>query len=453
MPDSSESLTHLRQQAEAIFRAGLEAVEPAAAIGRHCHRNRAVLVAGDNRYDLTRFRNIYVVGAGKAAAPMAAAVEMLLKERLTAGMVTVKYGHSAPLNQIHIAEAGHPVPDDSGARAAARILEMASRAGPDDLVICLISGGASALMPLPVTGITLAEKQAVNRLLLACGADIHEMNTVRKHLSAIKGGQLARAAHPATLLSLILSDVVGDDLDVIGSGPTVADTTTFADCIDIIARYHLAGDLPGPVTARIRAGLAGKVPETPKPGEAFFARSLQVVVGSNLEAARAAMDRARTMGFNALILSTMITGDTAAAAQLHGAIAREVVRSGLPVPPPACIISGGETTVAVTGSGTGGRNQEFALHAALAIAGAGEVVILSAGTDGTDGPTDAAGAMVDGETIRRAKALGLDPHGSLAQNDSYPFFRALGDLLITGPTCTNVMDLRIVLVGNATHDA
>lgn len=448
MPDTSKSLPRLRQQAEAIFRAGLEAVDPVAAIDRHCYRNRATLVAGDNHYDLTRFRNIYVIGAGKAAAPMAAALETILKERLTDGIVTVKYGHSTPLNHIHIAEAGHPVPDENSVRAAVRILEMAGRAGAEDLVICLISGGASALMPLPAPGISLVEKQAVNRLLLTCGTNIHETNTVRKHLSAIKGGQLAKAAHPATLLSLILSDVVGDDLDVIGSGPTVADTTTFADCGDIIARHHLAEAIPPAVAARIRAGMAGKVAETPKPGEAFFARSRQVVVGSNLEAARAAMARAQAMGFNVLMLSAMITGDTAAAAQLHGAIAREVVRSGLPVPPPACIISGGETTVAVTGSGTGGRNQEFALHAALAIDGAGEVVILSAGTDGTDGPTDAAGAVVDTETIGRARSLGLDPRGRLAQNDSYPFFKTLGDLLITGPTRTNVMDLRIVLVGS-----
>ena len=453
MPGTRESFAHLHRQAEAIFRAGLEAVEPTAAIGRHCRRDESVLVAGDNRYDLTRFDNIFVVGAGKAAAPMAAALEILLGDRLTAGTVTVKYGHSAPLNRIRLAEAGHPVPDESGARAATRILEMADGAGPHDLVICLISGGASALMPLPAAGITLAQKQSANRLLLACGADIHEVNAVRKHLSAVKGGQLARIAHPATLLTLILSDVVGDDLDVIGSGPTVADPSTFADCNSVIDRYRLAEDLPSPVTERICAGLKGEVPETPKPGDAFFARNRQVVVGSNLEAARAAMDHARTQGFNTVMLSTMITGDTAAAAHLHGAIAREIIRSGLPVPPPACIVSGGETTVTVTGNGLGGRNQEFALHAALDIAGAGQVVVLSAGTDGTDGPTDAAGATVDAGTIGRARALGLNPHQSLTQNDSYPFFHALGDLLITGPTHTNVMDLRIILVGNTPHGA
>jgi glycerate 2-kinase len=436
----------MRKDAAAIFRAGLCAVEPAAAIARHCRREGDTLVVHQTRYDLARHRKIFIIGGGKACAPMASAMERLLGDDLTGGIVNVKYGHLADLNKVRICEAGHPVPDQNGRDGTLAMLELARRAGPEDLVICLISGGASALMPMPAPGLTLADKQQTSRALLSCGADIHEINTIRKHISAIKGGRLAEAVFPATLVTLILSDVVGDDLDVIGSGPTVPDAGSFADCAEIIDRYGIEKALPEAVMTHIRAGIRGKTKETPKTGDPAFSKTCDRIVGSSLEAVLAAKREAEARGYNAVVLSAMIEGDTGAAARLHTAVAREVVRSGHPAAVPACILSGGETTVTVSGNGLGGRNQEFALHAALGIDGAGNIVVLCAGTDGTDGPTDAAGALSDADTVRRARERGLDPRHSLAQNDSYRFFKALDDLVITGPTNTNVMDLRIILI-------
>jgi hydroxypyruvate reductase len=273
------------------------------------------------------------------------------------------------------------------------------------------------------------------------------MNTIRKHLSQVKGGQLARLSHPATLISLILSDVVGDPLDVIASGPTVGDPTTFEDCLEVLDRYALMGELPASVESHLQAGLEGKIPETPKPGDPIFTQTTSILVGTNLQALKAAAAEAEKLGYASLILSSLIEGDTAAAAHLHTALIREIIRSGNPLPRPACLISGGETTVVVRGKGKGGRNQEFALEAALDLEGLEGVCLLCGGTDGTDGPTDAAGAVVDGDTVARAQAKGLNPREFLKDNDSYHFFQLLDDLLITGPTNTNVMDLRVALIG------
>ncbi len=318
--------------------------------------------------------------------------------------------------------------------------------GQRELVICLISGGGSALSPAPVEGITLAEKQEVTRLLLACGATIHEINAVRKHISQIKGGQLARLASPATLITLVLSDVVGDSLDVIASGPTVPDTSTFADCLEILRKYRLSDTVPVAIRRHLEAGVAGAVPETPKPGDPVFSRTQTVIIGRNLQALEAASRQATALGYRPLILSSAIEGETREVARVHAGIAKEVLASGHPIRPPACILSGGETTVTLRGQGKGGRNQEFALALALDIDHMPGIAALSAGTDGTDGPTDAAGAFADWTTCARAEQHGLPPREALEHNDAYPFFERLGDLLITGPTQTNVMDVRIILI-------
>ena len=422
----------LRRQALSIFRAALAAADPVDAVLRHL-RNR----------DFSRFRDIYVLGAGKAGASMALAAERALGRRITAGLVNVKYGHTAKLRRIELNACGHPLPDEAGVAGSTRIAEIAAQAADGDLVLCLISGGASALLPLPAHPITLAEKQATTQLLLACGATIHEFNCVRKHLSRIKGGQLARLTAPAAVESLLLSDVIGDDLDVIGSGPTAPDASTFAGALSILEKYGLMERVPATVRQRLEQGVRGELPETPKPGDRLFRGVRNVLVGNNRLALDAAAQRARKLGFRTLVLSSEIQGETREIARMHAAIAREIVSTSRPVKAPACIVTGGETTVTIKGSGLGGRNQEFVLAAAIDIAGLDNVVVFSAGTDGTDGPTDAAGAIADGRTLARNP----DARRLLENNDSYHYFEPLGDLVITGPTHTNVADVRLVLVG------
>jgi hydroxypyruvate reductase len=327
----------------------------------------------------------------------------------------------------------------------AKILALLKTAGKRDLVFSLISGGGSALLPQPVAGITLPEKQAVTRMLLACGATIDEINAIRKHISLSKGGQMARAAFPATTVNLMLSDVVGDKMDVIASGPFVPDSSTYRDARAILSKYGLREVPPG-VREHLDKGARGEVKETPKKGDPIFEKVRNFVIGSNLLALEAAREEAERLGYHALILSSMVEGETREVARFHTAIAAEILKSGCPVPPPACVISGGETTVTLRGKGTGGRNQEFCLAAAIDLDGLPpRVVIASAGTDGNDGPTDAAGAVVDPTTLKKGRDLGLDAARHLAENDSYPFFQKTGDLLITGPTKTNVMDVRFVL--------
>jgi hydroxypyruvate reductase len=355
----------------------------------------------------------------------------------------VKDGNRARLRWIQLNECGHPVPDQRGVHGAERIAEIATGAGPDDLVLCLVSGGASALLPLPAPPITLEEKQAATRLLLASGANIHEINSVRKHISLIKGGQLARMAYPARVLSLILSDVIGDDLDVIGSGLTAPDASTFGGAKTVLEKYGIISRVPASVRERLESGARGEIRETPKAGDPAFTRTQNLVVGSNRLAVEAAAGHARELGFNTIILSTMVEGETREIARMHAAIAKEIARYGHPVAPPACVITGGETTVTLRGDGLGGRNQEFVLAAAIDLAGLDGAVVLSGGTDGTDGPTPAAGAIADGQTIER----GPGAPQYLAANDSYHYFEKLNDLLITGPTNTNVADVRVVLVG------
>jgi glycerate 2-kinase len=433
----------LRSDALRIFYSALKASDPKEAVLRHVRVSDGVLFAGKRRYRLDEFRNIYLTGAGKASARMAVAVERLLGKRITGGLLNVKHGHVAKLRRIRLNECGHPVPDEAGVHGAQEIGNIAAKAGEDDLLICLISGGGSALLPFPAQPVTLAEKQDTTQLLLRSGANIHEINTVRKHISSIKGGQLAALAWPAQVLSLILSDVIGDDLDVIGSGPTAPDSSAFLDALAVLEKFGLTNLVPPPVSERIRAGVAGEIPETPKSLE----RVQNLIVGSNQLALDAAAGAARGLGYRPLILSSFIEGETRDVAKVHAAIAKEVLSSGRPVKRPACVISGGETTVTIKGNGLGGRNQEFALAAAMDIAAISGVLMLSGGTDGSDGPTNAAGALCDGTTIARAEKLGLNAADFLARNDSYHFFEPLGDLIKTGPTGTNVMDVRLALFG------
>jgi glycerate 2-kinase len=430
-----------RSDALQIFRAGLRAADPYGAVLEHVRFDGGVVTVSGKRYRLDDFDRIQVIGAGKASAAMGRAMEKLLGRRISGGFLNVPDGIAARLRRIQLHPCGHPIPDERGVEGARRILEIAHSAGPRDLLIALISGGASALLPAPAPPLTLAGKQALTRRLLACGATIQELNTVRKHLSLIKGGQLAQAAFPATLITLLLSDVVGDDPGVIGSGPTVPDASTAADATGILKKYGVS--VP-----------AGVFHETPKPGNPVFARSRHVIVGSNRLAIDAAAACARRLGYRTMVLSTTIEGETREIARMHAAIAREILASNRPIRRPACLLSGGETTVTVRGGGMGGRNQEFVLAAILALdqagAGTGPVTILSAGTDGVDGPTDAAGAIaVSGagsSTLTRAAALSLDARRSLDDNDSYRFFDSLDALVKTGPTGTNVADVRIILI-------
>jgi glycerate 2-kinase len=445
------SLEEMKGMARQIFLKAVSAVDPARKLKDtvRVEGNQLLIKTEEGpekAFHLDEFKNIFLIGAGKASASMASAMEEIFGDRITEGIITAKYGHALPLRRIEVIEAGHPIPDQKGFEGTRKIQNLLRASGPGDLVIFLLSGGGSALLPLPVEGITLEEKQQVTQLLLDCGADIGEINTIRKHISQMKGGWLARWAYPSTVIGFILSDVVGDPLDVIGSGPTVPDPSTYGDAYVILKKFDLIQRVAPSVQKHLFMGREGKVEETPKPGEPVFQKVHNMIIGSNIIALRAAEREASSLGLHTLILSSSIVGETREAARFHSAIAKEVISSGHPLPRPACIISGGETTVMIKGSGLGGRNQEFALAAALDIRGLEKTVLLSGGTDGTDGPTDAAGAIADHTTAERAGAMGLNPKAHLENNDAYPFFQRLGDLLITGPTHTNVMDVRILLV-------
>jgi hydroxypyruvate reductase len=440
-------MSSLREKALDIYEHGLRAVDAEQAVlGRVSVKGDVMLVDGVE-YDLTRFRRVTCVGAGKATAGMTKALEGLLGEKLEGGIINVKYGHGLPLSRVRINEAGHPVPDENGLRGSGEIARVLAQLGEEDLVVCLLSGGGSALLTLPAQGITLEDKQKTTALLLGCGARIEEMNAIRKHLSALKGGQLARLAYPAAVVSLILSDVVGDRLDVVASGPTVPDASTFEECLQILKGYGIADDIPSAVRQRLQRGVRGEIPETLKAEDPAFQKVQNVVVASNLQAVEAACRRAREMGFNSVALTSYITGEAREMARLFPAIARQIISTGSPLEAPACVVAGGETTVSIRGEGRGGRNQEMALSAAIEMEGMEGTVLLCGGTDGTDGPTDAAGGIVDGGTLERAGRKGLSAREHLQANDSYSFFRDLGEQFITGPTNTNVMDLYILLVG------
>jgi glycerate 2-kinase len=442
-----------------VLDAALRAVDPAEAVRRQVSRQGEILLVAGRQYDLTRYHHVYLVGGGKASIPMATALCQILEGRISAGHLNTRRAGPAPNagaagdvtalapgSPITVTEARHPLPDQRGEAGVARMAELLRTATAEDLVLFVISGGGSALMTWPMTGISMDDKQEVTRLLLAAGATINELNAVRKHISRCKGGQLAQLAYPAELITLILSDVVGSPLDVIASGPTVPDSSTFGQALGVLTDRGLVARAPRSVVELLEAGVAGFLPETPKVGDPIFARTFNVVVGDNRVAARAAAAEAERLGFHTMLLSTSVEGEAREIGKVFAALAREIEETGAPLAPPCCLIAGGETTVTVRGRGTGGRNQEMALAAAMKIAGLEHTTIACCATDGVDGPTEAAGAWVDGSTVHRARQLGCDPGAYLAENDSHTFFQRVGGLIITGPTNTNVNDLTFVFV-------
>jgi len=437
---------NMREYAVDIFNAALTAVDPCEAVKRQGSYLETL-------YDRGGFKAINIVAFGKAAFAMTRAIVNQFDAMIEKGIVITKYGYSQrevlPA-RIEVYEAGHPVPDENGMAATNRVVELLSDADRNTLVVCLISGGGSSLLVAPAEPLTLAEKQTVTRLLLQSGANITELNTVRKHLSCVKGGRLAEIVYPAQVVSLILSDVINDRIDVIASGPTVPDESTYRDALCVLDRYGLTRNVPQSVHEVLVAGSEGRRPETPKTGNPLFALVRNIIVGSNGMAIRAAKDRAVELGFDTTVVTSELQGEACESGRwlarmvLEGRIQRGYSAGG-----PICLVSGGETTVTVRGNGLGGRNMEFAVSFAMEVEGLKGITLLSAGTDGTDGPTDAAGGIVDGETIGKAKACGFAPELYLENNDSYHLLERVGDLFITGPTGTNVMDIQIVLIDNA----
>jgi len=432
----------LRRDANSIFQAALDAAHAGNAVRAHLSLSGGTLKAGTHRFPLEAFDRIFLISIGKAAVEMAAAVQSVVGKWLAGGVAVTKHGHAQRhLPRIPIIEAGHPIPDIPGIRAAHQVRAMLRELNARDLLLVTVSGGASALLSAPADPVTLGAKQKTTNLLLRAGADIFQLNAVRKHLSFLKGGRLAALAYPATVVSLLLSDVIGDPLDVIGSGPTAPDPTTFADAIHVLEKFKIVARTPKAVLDLLRKGARGEIAETPKPGNPLFQNVYNVVAGSNALALAAAARQARSLGYRTRILAKNVSGEARDVAPPQIEVLRKIAKR------PACLLAGGETTVTVGGKGKGGRNQELALAAAIALDGLPDVLALCAGTDGADGPTDAAGAIATGDTVARARRLGRDPVDFLRNNDSYAFFAVLGDLVKTGPTGTNVMDIEILLAG------
>ncbi len=439
----------MKNAATQIINAALKAVDPYQAVHTHLQRNGQALTCGQRVYNLDDFDHVRVVGFGKGSAPMAHAVHTLLADRLTDGLVIVKYNHTLPasinINPITVVEAGHPVPDKNGLAHTHALTALLANSTARDLILCLVSGGGSALLTHPVAGVSLADVQALTRQLLAAGADITQINTIRKHLSRVKGGGLARLAAPATLISLILSDVGGDPLDVIASGPTTPDPTTFADALAILDTYRLTHRAAPAIVRYLRAGQAGNQPETPKANSAVFAHVQNQIIANNQMALRAAVEKAIQLGFETTLFADFLEGEARDVAAHVVRLLNRLSRQAKTMQKPAALIMGGETTVTLRGDGLGGRNQEMALAIALHIQQHPNVLVACVATDGNDGPTNAAGAFVNGQTVGRANELGLSPQRYLDANDSYHFFEALGELIITGPTNTNVNDIVVLL--------
>ncbi len=438
-----------RRAAIKILKTALDSADPRVAIRTHVQRVDNTIRIDNLSFDLDEFQRVFVVGGGKASGAMAEALEAIVGDNLTEGFVNVLRGTKSDFKtqKIVLNEVGHPIPDEEGVDGARKIFQLACEAKEEDLVICLFSGGGSALMPLPATDITLQDKQNLTEALLKCGATVNEINCVRKHISALKGGQLAKASYPATVVSLILSDVVGDPLDTIASGPTAPDTTTFSNAISILKKYNLRKSFVSKnIWKRLEVGLRGEIPDTPKPGDKVFDKTYNVIIGNNRSVALAAYRKAKKLGFNTLLLSSMVEGEARHVGKLYAAITKEILYANNPISKPAVVIAGGETTVTVTGLGKGGRNQELVLSASLKIEGLRGAVTASIGTDGIDGPTDAAGAIADGQTTKRGYEKGLEARDFLKNNDSYGFFSRLDDLIFTGPTGTNVNDLAVMVV-------
>ena len=434
----------LRRDALEIFKAALTAADAAKAVSRHLKVDGEAINIAGRLYSLRSYKRLFVIGAGKGSALMCRALLELIGDWLYGGTIITKYGYAVAMKKIAIIEAGHPIPDENGLRATEQIVGLLRQATSEDLVINLISGGGSALLCSPADGVSFHEKQEITRCLLNCGAPIGEINAIRKHISKVKGGRLARLAYPSTLISLILSDVVGDSISAIASGPTAPDPSTFSECQVILDRYKLRTENAS-IARFIDKGSAGEIEETPKPGDPIFNNVMNVVVGSNLLAVIAAKEQAERLGYSVKVIDELAEGEATELAVAHAAIVKKIYHSGT-VRRPACVISGGEATVTLRGDGLGGRNQEFALATALEIDGLDGVVALIGGTDGSDGPTEAAGGIVDGSTVRRGETKGLDARDYLSKNDSYHYLQATDDLLVTGPTFTNVMDLRLFII-------
>lgn len=434
-----------RQTAIEIFLAGVERVKPDNLIKRCISINKNILQIEDLSFDLAAIKHIYVVGAGKATAEMARATEDILGSRITGGHIVVKYGHSCDLKYINVTEAGHPVPDEKGFFATGEILKIAAKASEDDLVISLLSGGGSALLADFPEGSSPDDMIYLNDLLVKSGATIQEMNTIRKHLSKVKGGGLARTLFPATTVSLILSDVLGDPLDVIASGPTVPDPSTFSEALAIISRYNIEASFPSTIMNYLKDGANGNKTETPKPEDAIFNKSFNILIGNNKMALESAAEKAVSLGFEALVVNDKLQGNTLKASEyiVEKAISFRNQKRSIKS---TCLLFGGETTIKVTGGGIGGRNQHLALSAAMLLRNNPGITILSAGTDGNDGPTDAAGAVVDSDTFNHAFSMNVIPENYLKDFDSHEFFKKAGGHIITGPTRTNVMDMVVVII-------
>jgi len=433
-----------------IVNRAIDAVSPAPAMRAALKLDGDVLTVSGRPYDLSVFDRILVIGAGKASASMGQTLEELLGDRIEKGVVATKYGHGLPLKKIKVMESAHPVPDAAGELASGSLLKLADEAGENDLVFCLLSGGASAIIPAPCAPVTLADKQETTRALLECGATINEINAVRKHLSSCKGGHLAKQLEPATVVTLIISDVVGDYLDVIGSGPTAPDESTFQACLDTVNKHSLCQKAPDAVVKFLEEGAAGKLPETLKAEDSCFDKVQNVIIAGNGMALSGAAEAARELGYNPVVIDPAMEGEARDVAKSLVRSAEHICGDEGPTVTPACLLAGGETTVTITGTGRGGRNQELALAAAIELAkvesNRERIAVACVGTDGTDGPTDAAGALVLPDTLKIAENQGLDPARYLAENDSYDFFSKVGTILKTGPTRTNVMDVTILLV-------
>lgn len=434
----------LRSDATKIISQAIAAVNPYECVQRSVKRNGDHLYIGSQHYDISSYRNIYVIAFGKASIPMSSALEDILGDRLTDGYAVTKYGFASLLKKIKVMEAGHPIPDDNGVAAAKKIRDFLEKTGPQDLIFFLISGGGSALMTLPRKGVNLADFINLTDKLLRAGATIDEINTVRKHLSAVKGGGLAKIAYPSASVSLILSDVVGDSLDVISSGPTVPDRSTFEDLQKIVLKYGL--QLSPAVQGLLEDGLEGVIEDTPKSEGPIFEKCYNFLVGNNFLALQEAERTAKELGYNTLVLTSSLTGEAKEVAKVIAGIAKEERSHAVPLPLPACILLGGETTVSIKGKGQGGRCQELALSFALEVEGLNNILLLAAATDGNDGINDAAGAFADGYTVDKGHNVHMDARLLLQDNNSHHFFKEIGDLFVTGPTGTNVMDVYILLV-------
>lgn len=429
-------------QVARILRAALAAADPAQAVENALEWSGDQLTFAGQTFTITG--RVRLIGAGKAAQAMARGAMAVLGERVDDGVLITK--HLEPENgglpdKIRVLQGGHPVPTTESMSSAQALVDFLQSGTDQDLVICLISGGGSALMTLPQAGVSLEDMQELTRQLLASGANIGEINTLRKHLDRVKGGGLARLAAPARMITLILSDVIGSPLDVIASGPTVADSSTFADTLQILQKYHLEDKIPANISAVLRRGANGELPETLKEDDPLLNRVTNAVIASNPQAAESALQQARQEGFHTLLLTTYLQGEASQAGVVLASVLKQIAATGQPLPRPACLVAGGETTVTLRGKGMGGRNQEMALGATFLLEGTPDVALVTLGTDGEDGPTDAAGAFITGDSLARARSQGLDALGYLQNNDSYHFFKALGHLVNTGPTGTNVNDL------------